>query len=572
MKRTIKRILPILLCLVVICSILWYLFVYDRGFTQDLFLAGARFFESNGNHSAATWLYNQAYIHSGNDDEVIIELAERFKKIGNYTKAEVVLSDAIAEGGSVDLYIALSHTYVEQDKLLDAANMLENVINPDIKAQLDALRPAAPVATPAPGFYSQYINVSIETTAGCDLFVSTDGAFPSISDIYTAGFTLSGGENKLYAIAVGENGLVSAPSYFGYTVGGVIEEVEISDPVLDALYRQLLGIGTDSQLFTNDLWKITSLTLPEGVKDYTDLGRLTYLETLVVDGVNMSSLQPLSSLTQLKSLTIQGCPISASELSVLGALPNLETLVLKDCSLSNISGLSGAKHLISLDLSNNAIRDLSALSFMENLTTLDLSSNALTNLSALSALENLTTLDVSYNSLTSIAPLATCPSLSVLVATNNKITEIPVFWDPSVLTNLLLDNNSLTDVTALAKYPAISKLGLSYNMLSDISALANLKNLTSVDFSHNQITKLPAWSKDCALVDLNGAYNEISSVSNLRGLAKLNNVNLDYNNIKNINALADCPELVRVSVYGNSINDVSQLTEMSVIVNYTPNL
>lgn len=571
MKRTIKRILPILLCLVVICSIFWYLFVYDRGFTQDVFLSVARFFENHGNHSAATWLYNQAYIHSGNDDQVIIELAERFKKIGNYTKAEVVLSDAIAEGGSVDLYIALSRVYVEQDKLLDAANMLDNVINPDIKAQLDALRPGAPVATPAPGFYSQYINVTVESTAGSSLYISTDGDFPSTGDKYTDGFTLSGGENKLYAIAVGDNGLVSVPSYFGYTVGGVIEEVDISDPVLDALYRQMLGVGADTQLFTNDLWEITSLTLPEGIKDYTDLGRLTYLETLIIDGISIDSLQPLSTLTQLKSLTVKGCPISASDLSILGALPNLETLILKNCSLSNISGLSGAKRLVTLDLSNNAIRDLSGLSFMENLTTLDLSSNALTNLSALSALENLATLDVSYNSLTSLAPLAACPSLSVLVATNNKITEIPVFSDTSVLTTLMLNNNSLTDVTALAQYSSISKLG-SYNMLSDVSALGNLKNLVSVDFSHNQITKLPTWSKNCALVDLNGAYNEISSVSSLRGLANLNNVNLDYNNLTNINALADCQKLVRVSVYGNSIKDVSQLTDMSVIVNYTPNI
>ncbi len=570
MKRTVKRILPIFLCLVVICSIFWYLFIYDRGFTQDILLAGARFFENRGNHTVATWFYNQAYVQSGNDDRVIIELAERFKKIGNYTQAEVVLSSAIADGGSAELYIALSRTYVEQDKLMDAANMLENITNPEIKAQLDALRPTAPVATPAPGFYSQYMNVTIESTEGSHLYISTDGDFPSTQGVYQEGFTLAGGENKLYAIAVGADGLVSIPSYFGYTVGGVIEEVDISDPVLDSLYRQLLGIGPDTQLFTNDLWKITSLTLPEGIEDYSDLSRLTYLEKLIIDGIQIDSLQPLSTLTQLKSLTVYGCPISASELSVLGTLPNLETLILKDCSLSNITGLSGAKRLVTLDLSNNAIRDLTGLSFMENLTTLDLSNNALTNLSALSALEKLEALDVSYNSLTSIAPLATCSSLSVLVATNNNLSEIPVFLDTSVLSTLTLDNNALTDITPIAKYSALTGVGLAYNKLTDVSALANLKQLVSVDFSHNQITKLPAWSKDSALVDLNGAYNQISSVSGLRGLANLNSVDLDYNKITNINPLADCRMLVRVSVYGNYIEDVSKLTDMSVIVNYTP--
>ena len=570
MKRTIKRFLPILLSLVIICSIIWYLFVYDRGFMQDVLLTGARFFERQGSHSVATWLYNQAYLHSGNDDSVIIELAERFKKIGNYTQAEVVLTSAIAEGGSADLYIALSKTYVEQNKLLDAANMLENITNPDLKSQLDARRPAAPVATPAPGFYSQYINVSIESEHSTDLFIATDGDFPSVKNAYTDSITLVGGENKIYAIAVDENGLVSQPSYFGYTVGGVIEEVTISDPVLDSLYRELLGVGMETQLFTNDLWSITSLNVPEGVKDFSDLGRLAYLETLVIDGLSIDNLQMLAPLSQLKSLTIRGCPLSATDLSVIGALPNLENLTLQDCSLSNISGLSGAARLVTLDLSKNAIRDLGGLSFMENLTTLNLSSNALTNLSALSALEKISVLDVSYNSLTSIAPLATCKSLSVVIATNNQLSEIPAFNDTTVLKTLDLSNNNLTSVDNLSKYTSLSVLGLSYNQITDVSALAGLNQLTSVDFSHNEISAIPAWNKSCQLVELNGSYNKITSVAPLRGLACLNNVYLDYNKLTNINPLAECRMLVRVSIYGNSVKDVSKLTDISVFVNYDP--
>lgn len=570
MKRTIKRFLPILLILVIICSIIWYLFVYDRGFMQDILLTGARFFEGQGNHTVATWFYNQAYIHSANDDSVIIEMAERFKKIGNYTQAEVVLTSAIAEGGTADLYIALSKTYVEQDKLLDAANMLENITNPDIKAQLDAIRPATPIATPAPGFYSQYINVAIESEHSANLFIATDGDFPSVKNLYKEGIALVGGENKIYAIAVDENGLVSVPSYFGYTVGGVIEEITISDPVLDNLYREMIGVDKNTQLFTNDLWTITSLTVPAGVKDFNDLGRLTYLETLVIDGHTLDNLQMLAPLAQLKNLTIRGCPLSAKDLSIIGALPNLENLTLQDCSLSNISGLSSASRLVTLDLSKNAIRDLSGLSFMENLTMLNLSNNALTNLSALSALEKINFLDVSYNSLTSIAPLATCKSLAVLLATNNQISEIPVFNDTSLLATLDLSNNSLTTIDNLSKYTSLTGLSLAYNEITDVSALAGLKKLTNVDFSHNKISTLPSWSKDCMLVELNGAHNKITSVSPLRGLASLNNVYLDYNKITNINPLADCSKLVRVSVYGNSISDVSKLTYMSVIVNYDP--
>ena len=570
MKRTIKRFLPILLSLVIICSIIWYLFSYDRAFMQDILLGSARYFEQQGNHEAATWLYNQAYLHSGNDDGVIIELAERFKKIGNYTQAEVVLTNAIKEGGSADLYIALSRTYVEQDKLMDAVEMLDNITNPEIKAQLDAQRPCAPVATPISGYYTQYMNVAIEVTNGDQLYVATDEDFPSINSAYQGGITLVGGENKINAIAVNANGLVSVPSYFSYIVGGVIEEVTISDPVLDSHYRELLNMTASDKLFSDDLWTITSLTVPKGVKDFNDLGRLTYLETLVIDGQNVNGLQTLSALTQLKNLTIRGCSLSATDLSIIGVLPNLENLVLTNCSLTNISGLSNASRLVSLDLSNNAIKDLSPLSFMEKLANLNLSSNALTNLSPLSALGNLTSLDVSYNSLTSLAPLATCPRLSALAASNNQIKEIPVFNDTTVLTMLTLTSNELKDISPLSKYTSLTGLDLAYNLISDVSSLSGLNKLTSVNISHNQITTLPSWSKDCALIELDGSYNKITSVSPLRGLSYLNYVTLDHNKLSNINPLAECRMLVRVSVFGNYVKDVSKLTDMSIIVNYDP--
>jgi len=568
MKRIIKRLPPIFLGLVVICSIVWYLLVYDRGFTQDILLSSARFFESHGNQSIATWLYNQAYFQSGNDNDVIIELANRFKHLGNYTQAEVTLSNAIAENGSADLYIALCKTYVEQDKLLDAANMLENVTNPDIKAQLDALRPKTPVASPAPGFYNQYIDVQIRSESPGKLYVSMNGDFPSLENLLNEDITLVGGENKLYAVAVGENGLVSTPAYFGYTVGGVIEKVTISDPVLDSLFRSQLNVSADTQLYTNDLWKITALTVPEGVTDYSDLGRLSYLENLTMENHNPDNLLSLSSLTQLKELVIRNCPLSAADLTTIGNLPNLEKLTLSGCSLSNISGLSNASNLTYLDLSRNAIRDLTPLAFMEKLSMLDLNNNALTNLSPLSALESLTVLDVSYNSIVSIAPLAPCTALTGLVINNNQITEIPVFDNPSVLTVLTASNNSLTNVDSLSRYTSLTGLDLSHNQITDISSLASLEKLTAVDFSYNKITKLPKFGS--MLVVLEGAHNKISSVTPLRSLPLLNKVILDYNKISNIDALAECPLLTQVDVFGNPVRDVSKLTQYSIIVNYDP--
>jgi hypothetical protein len=53
MNKNIKRALPILFGIIIIASMIWYLFVYDQDFTRDMLLQGARFFENRGDHAVA---------------------------------------------------------------------------------------------------------------------------------------------------------------------------------------------------------------------------------------------------------------------------------------------------------------------------------------------------------------------------------------------------------------------------------------------------------------------------------------------------------------------------------------
>lgn len=572
MRSSFKRILPILLVIVTLCSIVWYLFVYDQGFTKDMLLQQARFFEQQGHHSVAAWFYNTAYRQSGNSQDVAIELAEQFKANNNYSKAEYTLSNAIAADPSVDLYIALCNTYVEQNKLYDAVTMLDHVSDPEIKAQLDGMRPAAPIATPAPGFYSQYINVTVEGSSG-KLYVSNDGEYPSIhKEPYGDGVALSAGENTIYALSIGENGLVSPLSVFGYTVGGVIEAVTLSDSNLDALVRQKLGLTAEDRILTSDLWTITSLALPAATADLADLQYFPYLTELSIENSSTSGLQILSTLTSLKCLQIRSTAVSAQDLSVIASLPNLTELTLSDCYLSNIQNLAGAQNLQYLNLSDNAIRDLSALSFMTNLQTLDLSRNALTNLSYLSPLSELKTLDVSYNSLASIVPLSGCAALENLNISNNSIGSLSGLENLKNLSYLDAGKNTLTEVDLLAQVNTLKELILSGNTILDISTLSTLSGLQYLDVSNNEIEALPQWSKGCALIQLKASYNKLTDVEALGGLVNLNTVIVDYNNIASIDPLASCHSIIRVDASGNPIQDVSKLTELSIIVNYTPNI
>lgn len=569
MKKIMRIGLSILLAIVIVGSIGWYLFVYDRNFTRDLLLQQARFHDLHGNARFSSWFYDLAYNYSGKDENVAIELANQYKKAGNYTKAESTLSNAIKQGPTVELYTALSRVYAEQNKLMDSVSLLNKIPHPQIKAQLDALRPQPPQPDHPAGFYSQYIDVALNATG--TVYYTLDGTFPSTDEApYTDPIPLNEGETMIRAVSVDRSGLVSEEAKLNYTVGGVIEAVTLNDPALDAAVRQILGKDAGDVLYTNDLWQIKELTVPEGAQDLSELAKIPYMKKLTISGYPLENLTFLTGFTALESLDLSGCRVAPESLEVLAGLPSLRELRLAGTGLSTIAGLGNVQNLVILDLSGNTVRNLEPLSHMITLQELNLTHNALTDLSALTPLTELQKLDVSFNSLTSLAPVASCSKLTWLDAGNNQLDSLSGVESLPMLNYLSGEFNKLTDISLLSANTELETLKLANNELSDISVLGNLVKLDSLYFSHNAVTTLPQWPDGSALRIIDGAYNQIASVENLRNMTGLSYVYLDYNALTSIDPITGCYNLVQVNVYGNEIDDVSALTKQDIIVNFDP--
>ena len=569
MKRVLKVLFPVVLVIAILGMIIWYTFVYDRTFTRDMLLSSARFFSDSGNQALSSMFYDMAYQHSGQDENVAIELADQYKAEGNYTKAEYTLSGAIADGGTSELYIALCKTYVEQDKLLDAVTMLDNIADPAIKAELEAQRPVIRTISPTPGFYSQYISVTLEASEGVIYYSTTE--YPSIADTpYSEPLALPNGETTLYAVAVSDNGLVSSLALLGYTIGGVIEEVTLEDPAIEAEVRRILNLREDEVIYTDDLWEITEFTVPKEAESLADLARMNYLEKLTAAGIRADSLQSLSGLTLLQYVDLSGSRFPAADLSILSSLPDLKTLNLSACGLSTIAGLEGAPSLTCLYLNNNTLRNLSALSGITTLKELYLHHNAIVELNALSTLAELETLDLSYNSITTPAGAADLQKLTWLDLSNNKLGNLTGMDRLTNLTYLNLGANALTGIDTLAGCVNLTELNVSKNKLTGIDSLKSLSRLKTLDFSYNTVTALPAWAKTGALYSIDGSHNRIASLSALEGMENLAYVFMDYNALTSVEPLSKCHNLVQVNVYGNQISSVSSLTSQSIIVNFDP--
>ena len=571
MKRTLKIVIPIVLILAILIGAYWYFIRTNPKLTAGLCTDVADWMMSKDHPSVAVWFYGRARVLDPLNGELSLKLSNAYRRNGNFTMTERTLVKAIQDApDNTELYLTLSSVFVQQDKLLDAQKMLDNLVNDSVIADISAIRPAAPTVSPEGNRYNDYITVELTGSGKDTIYYTIDGSFPSlVGDAYNGPFQLAAGETTVCAIAVGENGLVSPATYVGYTVAGVVEDVTLHDAALEAQVRETLHIDTRT-LRTDDLWKITELHLPEGLTSTEDLPYFTGLTKLVIWDKGTLDYSFLSGLYALRHLELDHCSLSSEDLAKIAAMPNLEELILTNCGLSNISPLGRLTGLKLLDLTDNSINDINALIPLNALESLYLGHNALTALPVFAGYQSLHTLDLSYNALTDISPLAACPSIQKLNISNNRLTSISAVGSLPALTFLNASVNQVEDVSALAACTNLDTFIMEDCLIKTIDFLNDIASIREVDIDYNEIVAAPQFREDCLLESFSAMHNYLEDLTGLSGLQYLVIVNADYNNVRDISVLADCPVLAQVNVYGTYVHDGGVLTEKGVVVNYTP--
>lgn len=555
MKKALKILIPTVLAVALLATTCWFFLFHDRQLTANLLISSAQSMVSHNRYRRAITYYNWALKLSPNQTEIPLELADTYAASGNYTKAEYTLVSAISANPSdAQLYKALCRTYVAQDKLLDAVQMLDRITDESVKSQLDSDRPSAPAVTPESGYYTEYISVTAESPEN-QVYITVNGDYPaSDKDLYTEPITLPAGESTVIALAVSADGLVSPAATYGYTIGGVVEPITLNDPSIEAAVREQLGVTAGTTLMSDELWSIASLELPETVTDLSDLVHFTGLQTLSVQNISGMDFSVLRQLKNLQELNLSGCTISSNSLEAIGALTELRRLYLNSCALTDISVLAQLTQLQELALASNSISDVGVLSLMLELETVDLSNNPISSIAGLSTCSKLKSVDLSGCGVNSIGSLSDKAALETLTAANNQIS----------------------DLSPLSSCTSLSELNVSNNLITDISVLSQLPNLVTFLADNNSIQAIPDFDEDnCKLVVFSADYNSIADISGLRGITTLNHVSLDYNQVTDISPLATSANLIQLDIWNNPIEDVDAAVkpflDSSIIVNYNPN-
>ena len=203
-------------------------------------------------------------------------------------------------------------------------------------------------------------------------------------------------------------------------------------PHLEAAIRQEL-----SSRFVWDL-NTREITLSDMARLNADLGAED--GHLTLHGYRLSSLHPLTVLTNLSSLFVNSSRIK--DFSLLDELPNFTDLdlgpsLLPPSNNKNLNKSSQSDPFVlyrpptRVEGSEMEIEDLTPLCGLKNLKALNISSlHKVTDLSPLSGMKNLTSLRLSGYSLTDYSPLCGLPKLKEIFLPFCQLT------DPAPLTNL----------------------------------------------------------------------------------------------------------------------------------------
>ncbi len=436
--------------------------------------------------------------------KAINELVAVFIDEEQYAEAKHYLKIGLLNNpDNMDLYLKQIKVYelsFEYDNMLNfALNIDSDFVNHEYKSK----RPNTPTVDIEEGTYEESIRVSL--SSNYKTFYKLNG---DDYKIYKSPIVLNDGYYTLSTFCMDNLGFISEVSTNEYDIKDLSAPVNFTSTDIEITIKEQLentNILNEVTLNTAKMIDLSTEVLFDD--DIKSLINCRSLETLVLGNIsNVTTLKELSKIETLTSITInKGC--SMEIFSEILNMPKVEYVKILNSSIYNLpqSGIT----LETLIIKNSLLYDISNLENYKSLNYLDLSKNEIDKISGISSLKNLSYLDLSDNKIIDLEPLIGAVSINTLNLSGNEIYSI----------------NALSELTFA------ENLDISHNNVSSLNALANLRYLTKVDCSYNSIITLKPLSKIVTLEEIYATDNQIDDISYLNEFINLKTLELNNNKV-----------------------------------------
>jgi len=201
----------------------------------------------------------------------------------------------------------------------------------------------------------------------------------------------------------------------------------------------------------------------------------------------ISTLEPLSKLTELKTINISGTHVD--DLTFIRNLTRLESLNISETYITSLDPLRHAIHLKNLDAANTKISDLAPFQAYPALERLNLSGSEITDLAHLSTLALLRDLRINNTAIADLSPLAAGSQLEVLDISGTMVTSLDALRQLTRLERLHADDSKITDLSPLAGLINLQYLFIDRTQASNLEVLSGLPSLRRIFCDRTPVTR-----------------------------------------------------------------------------------
>lgn len=196
----------------------------------------------------------------------------------------------------------------------------------------------------------------------------------------------------------------------------------IPDEVLKREVAKALKTSPNG-LTKGELRRLQSLTAKNaGITDLSGLEDATNLDLLYIDGNEISSLEPLRGLTQMRQITVSRNPIS--DISPLQNMPSLNWLEVNWTEIDTLEPLRGNTSLLWLQLAYTNVTSLDPIRESVGLYDLNFQNTEISDLEPLTPLTRIATIGAQSAQISSLEPLRGKENLRLLNVNRNHVTDL----------------------------------------------------------------------------------------------------------------------------------------------------
>ncbi len=326
--------------------------------------------------------------------------------------------------------------------------------------------------------------------------------------------------------------------------------------------EQLAGLGVTVTSDKGKLGNTVQFLRPISQEEFEEAVPLLRAAAPVVllnlGNTQVSDITVLSGLRHLQLLDLTRTLVS--DITVLSDLTQLQSLNLGNTQVSDITALSGLRQLQSLDLMSTSVFDITALSGLRQLQSLELLDTQVSDISVLSGLRQLQSLDLGNTRVSEITSLSGLRQLQSLDLGHTRVSDITSLSGLRQLQSLDLGHTRISDITSLSGLRQLQSLDLGHTWVSEITSLSGLTQLQSLDLGHTRVSEITSLSGLTQLQSLDLGHTWVSEITSLSGLTQLQSLDLRFAPVSDVTALSDLTHLQSLNLRNTRVSELTALS------------